>query len=174
MTENTALPDCYTDKEEVIKRTASFPWILGDLNIFVDLHDRGILTPEYFEEIKGYWGEVSDISLDLLRKIACGAYEPPFNFMQLQDNASDTLKLILQVYKAVQDGKMLPEKVPMQEILRLMKDAYSETVYTETMREMAVQISKNIGRLMDENSRDQERTLMLLQIVIGFMSLAGR
>lgn len=170
---NKALPDCYTDKEEVIKRTASFPWILGDLNIFVDLHDRGILTPEYFEEIKGYWGEVSDISLDLLRKIACGIYAPPFDFMRLQDSAPDTLKLILQVYKGVQDGKMMPERVPMPEILRIMNEAGGNTLQNEMMREMAGQISKNIGRLMEEKPGDQERTLMLLQIVIGFMALAG-
>ena len=117
---------------------------------------------------------MSDISLDLLREIACGIYAPPFDFMRLQDSAPDTLKLILQVYKGVQDGKMMPERVPMPEILRIMNEAGGNTLQNEMMREMAGQISKNIGRLMKEKPRDQERTLMLLQIVIGFMLLAAR
>lgn len=71
---NESLPDCYTHKDEIIKRTASFPWILGDVNVLVDLHDKGILTPEYFEEIKEFWERVSDMSLETLRQIAYGKY----------------------------------------------------------------------------------------------------
>lgn len=69
---NEALPECYTDRGDIIKRTASFPWILGDVNHLVKLHDEGILTPEYFEEIKEYWKKVSDIPVQVLRKIAYG------------------------------------------------------------------------------------------------------
>lgn len=71
---NEALPDCYTDRGDIIKRTASFPWILGDVNHLVKLHDEEILTPEYFEEIKEYWKKVSDIPVQVLRKIAYGEY----------------------------------------------------------------------------------------------------
>lgn len=71
---NEALPDCYTDRRDIIKRTASFPWILGNVNHLVKLHDEGILTPEYFEEIKEYWKKVSDIPVQVLRKIAYGEY----------------------------------------------------------------------------------------------------
>lgn len=69
---NEALPNCYTDRGDIIKRTASFPWILGDVNHLVKLHDEGILTPEYFEEIKEYWKKVSDIPVQVLQKIAYG------------------------------------------------------------------------------------------------------
>ncbi len=69
---NETLPDCYTHKEDVIKRTASMPWLLGDRKWLVCLHEKGILTAEYFEEIKGYWNRVSDIPVEELRKIAHG------------------------------------------------------------------------------------------------------
>lgn len=49
---NKNLPDCYTDKEEIIKRTASFPWILGDINVLINLHEKGILNSQYCEKIK--------------------------------------------------------------------------------------------------------------------------
>lgn len=71
---NEVLPECYTDREDIIKRTASFPWILGDVNLLAELHDKGILTPEYFEEIKENWKKVSDIPVQVLRKIAYGEY----------------------------------------------------------------------------------------------------
>lgn len=74
---NEMLPDCYTEKDDVIKRTASLPWLLGDINALVELHNRGILTPEYYEEIKVFWERVSDIPLELLRLIAYGKYSSP-------------------------------------------------------------------------------------------------
>lgn len=72
---NRALPDCYTNREEVIKQTSSFPWILGSPDVLVELHEKGILTPEYFEEIREFWEQVSDIPLQKLRRIAYGEYQ---------------------------------------------------------------------------------------------------
>ncbi len=69
---NEDLPDCYKDKDEVIKKTASMSWLLGNREWLVCLHEKGILTPEYFEEIKGFWERVSDIPLEDLRRIAYG------------------------------------------------------------------------------------------------------
>lgn len=72
---NEELPDCYDNKEEVIKRTASFPWLLGSAEPLIELHEKGILTPEYYEEIKDWWERVSVIELETLKKIAYGEYK---------------------------------------------------------------------------------------------------
>ncbi len=72
---NEELPDCYDNKEDVIKRTASFPWLLGSVEPLIELHEKGILTPEYYEEIKDWWERVSVIELETLKKIAYGEYE---------------------------------------------------------------------------------------------------
>ena len=62
----------FRSKDEVIKKTASMSWLLGNREWLVCLHEKGILTPEYFEEIKGFWERVSDIPLEDLRRIAYG------------------------------------------------------------------------------------------------------
>ena len=69
---NKKLSECYKNKEEVIKRTASLPWILGDKKGLIELHRKGILTPEYYEEIKSFWEQVSEIPVAELKKIAYG------------------------------------------------------------------------------------------------------
>lgn len=71
---NRALPECYSKKEEIIKKTTSLPWIFGDIAGLIDLHRKGILSPIYYEEIKSYWEYVSDIPLLVLKKIAYDEY----------------------------------------------------------------------------------------------------
>ena len=71
---NTSLPECYTNKEDVIKRTASLPWILGDVKILVSLNQGGILTPDSYEKIRDVWKQISDIPIDVLKEIAYGNY----------------------------------------------------------------------------------------------------
>ena len=70
---NEALPECYTNKEDVVKRMTAFPWILS-VNILVDLHNQGVLTPQYYEEIKEFWERASNIPLEIVRQIAYGQY----------------------------------------------------------------------------------------------------
>lgn len=69
-----SLPKCYDEREKIIKKTASLPWILGDINILLDLQRKGILNPECYENIKMYWEQLSDISLEVLKNIAYGKY----------------------------------------------------------------------------------------------------
>lgn len=71
---NRALPECYSQKEEIIKKTTSLPWIFGDIAGLIDLQRKGILSPIYYEEIKSYWEYVSDIPLLILKKIAYDEY----------------------------------------------------------------------------------------------------
>lgn len=71
---NKSLPKCYDEREKIIKKTASLPWILGDINILLDLQRKGILNPECYENIKMYWEQLSDIPLEVLKNIAYGKY----------------------------------------------------------------------------------------------------
>lgn len=72
---NEKLPDCYTMKDEIIKRTASFPWILGSIDILIDLQKRGILNDKYYKKIKDNWHRISDIPIETLYEIANGIYK---------------------------------------------------------------------------------------------------
>ncbi len=71
---NESLPDCYKNKDFVIKKGASFPWLMGNVNLLVEWHKKGVLNPKYYEEIKGKWERVSDIPLEILRRVAYGEY----------------------------------------------------------------------------------------------------
>lgn len=167
---NEALPDCYTNKADVIKRTASFPWLLGDFNALVDLHNKGILTPEYYEEIKGFWERVSDISLEKLRQIAYGEYNFYHDPLQLEQGASVTMNLFLQTYKAVLDGRLQPEKVPIKEILAAVRgEAIRHGVRDNMKLGMVEQLLENTNKLIGEKQGNKEWMLMMLQMIIGVM-----
>lgn len=167
---NEALPACYTNTEEVIKRTASFPWILGDIRNLMDLHKRGILTPEYYEEIKEFWERVSDIPLETLRQVACGEYDI-FDIGQLKQGASFTMKLILQAYEAVSEGRLAPEAVPVKEILAAVSEQVAEKKKGEIYRGMVEKMLNNIKWMMQEKPNNKEWSLLLLQMIIGILML---
>lgn len=172
---NEALPDCYTDKSDIIKRTASFPWILGDLNALLDLHSKGILTPEYYEEIKGFWERVSNIPLETLYQIACGKYNIYQDPMQLWQGATVTMKLLLQAYKAVLEGKISLEVVPIREIIEAIREeAVRHGISNDAHLGTIEKTLDSIKKLMKEKPEDKERMLMLLQMIIGMLVLIER
>lgn len=172
---NEILPECYTRREDVIKQTASLPWILDDIGALVDLHDKGILTPEYYQEIKGFWTRVSNIPLATLRQIAEGEYCYQRDPMQLKQRASGTMRLLLQAYEAVLEGKDFRETVSAGELLGVVKRRSAAQgpggVLLQGMLDNAL---NNLEKLMEDNAADQERTLSLLQIVIGMLVLIER
>ncbi len=172
---NEALPDCYTDKDDIIKRTASFPWILGDLNALIDLHNNGVLTPESFEEIKGFWERVSDIPLETLRQIAYGEYNIFHDPMQLKQGATETMNLLLQAYEAVADGRLIPEKIPMKEItVTVKREAVRYGIRDNVSLGMVELALENVKKLAEERPGDKKRMLMMLQLLIGMLVLTER
>lgn len=169
---NEALPACYTDKDDIIKRTASFPWILGDVNALIDLHNKGILTPEYYEEIKVFWERVSNIPLETLHQIACGEYNIFHDPLQLKQGASAAMNLFLQTYEAVLTGSLLPEAVPLNEILAVVdQQAVRKGLNSNIFRGMVEKTLENIRKLTEEKHGDKERMLMMLQMIIGMLVL---
>lgn len=172
---NEALPDCYTDKDKIIKRTASFPWLLGDIDALLDLHDRGILTPDYFEEVKIFWERVSDIPLATLRQIAYGEYNVFFDPLMLKGEASGNMSIFLQAYDAVKRGQLDKQAIPWKELLNVIRqqvaaDGRNSAAFNGTIDKVLY----NIGKLGQEKSEDTEQTLEILQIAIGVLLLTER
>ena len=73
------------------------------------MQKKGVLTPEYFEKIKGYWEQVSDIPLDALPQIAYGDLlvrkETEMNRSKVNMNAD-----ILDLYDFIISEKNLAEE----------------------------------------------------------------
>ena len=169
---NDSLPNCYRDKEDIIKRTASFPWLLGDSNILVDLHDKGILTPEYYEDIKGFWRRVSDIPLEILRQIAYGEYNIYQDPLQLKRDASDVMNLLLQTYEAVLDDRLALKEVPLKEIIVVVKsEALKYRGSSETHLGILEKLLDNIKKTAEKEPNDKEWVIMVLQMIIGVLLL---
>lgn len=77
---NRALPECYDRyKANVIKETTSLPWILGSVDMLVLLKGKNVLTAEIYELYKNEWENLSNISLEDFRKIACASSEESLN-----------------------------------------------------------------------------------------------
>ena len=169
-----SLPDCYTDREDVIKRTASFPWILGDLNALKDLHERGVLTPEYFEEIKVFWEKVSNIPLEVLRQIAYGENIHIHDPLRLKENASTVLNILLQIYEAVLNNSLALEKVPIREIVNTVNEQIAKSRLEDIVRETVGDSLFHVGKLAEEGRKDKERMLMMLQMFISIQALLER
>lgn len=170
---NEALPGCYTEKNKVIKCTASLPWLLGDINALLNLHDRGILTPEYYEEIKEFWERVSDIPLEILRQIAYGEYNIFSDPLLLKSEASSTMRTFLQAYEAVISGQLDIQAIPWKELLNVIRqqvltDKRNSAAFNGTIEK----VLHNISRLAEEKAGNKEQILEILQIAIGMLLLA--
>lgn len=170
---NEVLPNCYTEKDKVIKHTASLPWLLGDINALLNLHERGILTPDYFEEVKEYWERVSDIPLSTLRQISYGEYNIFFDPLLLKGEASGTMRTFLQAYEAVISGQLDLQAIPWKELLNVIgqqvkADGGNSAAFNGTIEKVLY----NIEKLASEKTEDKERTLEIMQIAIGMLLLA--
>lgn len=68
---NFELPDIYTPyKAKAIKDTTSLDELLGNMDIFIKLHEQGILNKETYNRYEDMWEFVTPISKDEIRRIA--------------------------------------------------------------------------------------------------------
>lgn len=168
---NENLPECYKNKAEVIKRTASFPWILGNANVLVELKEKEILTPEKYEEIKGYWERVSTVPLEVVRMIAYGTYQEYFAPLQLSGGNSQLLSIYLQTYKAILNGELSLDRVPFAE----MRNTIKSKLAGKNMETVNINIIKttleNLQNQTEKDSRDVKDILTQLQVYISLLLL---
>lgn len=168
---NEKLPECYKNKDEVIKRTASLPWILGNASILVELKEKEILTPEKYEEIKGYWERVSTVPLEVVRMIAYGTYQEYFMPLQLMSKNSELLNIYLQTYKAILNGELSLDRVPFAE----MRNTIKSKLAGKNMETVNINIIKttleNLQNQIEKDSRDITDILTQLQVYISLLLL---
>ena len=168
---NECLPDCYTDRDLVIKATASFPWLLGDAGLLVGLQQDGILTPEKYEEIKEYWERVSTVPLKVLHMIAYGTYQEYFSPLQLTGKNSELLNIYLQTYKAILNGVLSLDRVPFAE----MRNTIKSKLAGKNMEAVNINIIKttleNLQNQIEKDSRDITDILTQLQVYISLLLL---
>lgn len=172
---NESLPKCYTNREEIIKRTASFPWLLGSVEPLVELQRKGILTPEYFEKIKVWWERVSNIPLYTLRKIAYGEFDVLYDSTVTEGDSLSGVNLLKQTFRAVLEGRMKPEAVPMYAVKStVMNEAAQkglESTLQQTILEEALKAIENLGQ---GKTKDIEVVVSELYVIICLLTLINK
>ncbi len=169
---NECLPDCYTDRDIVIKATGSLPWLLGDADLLIGLQQDGILTPEKYEKIKEYWERVSSVPLEVLRMIAYGTYQEYLAPLQLPYIKSNNLRALIQIYKAVWNGRMNLDKVSLNEIQNIIKKTLQATGNIEQREVSIIEITmKNVQNQLGRDSGDIFDILTQLQVYISLLML---
>lgn len=172
---NETLPACYTNREDVIKQTASFPWLLGSVEPLIELQHKGILTPEYFDEIKVWWERVSNIPLYTLCKIVHGEFDVLYNSTATEGDPLSGVNLIKQTFRAVIEGRMKPEAVPMNAVkATVMSEATQkglESTLQQTVLEEALKAIENLG---GGKTKDIEVVLSELYVIICLMELINK
>lgn len=167
---NEALPDCYDDRDDVIKRTASFPWLLGSKAPLVELHQKGILTPEYYQEIKDWWERVSPIPLETLKQIAYGEYLPE----DVEEKQRLYVKRFGRIFSDINEGKILPEKVKLEEVKEVVLQAAQYSGIGEKKWETLKDMLGAIEKLGEKEVQTKENIQLILYIYMGALRLVQK
>lgn len=169
---NDNLPAYYDEyKAEVIKETASLPWIFGGVTQLMKLHTKGILVPEKLEEVEKNWERVSDIPIEKVRKIAQGIYNFDNDMDLLGRTGIETIDLLVQIYKVVNEGQMKIEEIPVYDILYLVEAAFVNK-YTQNCRFIGI----FMGSIQDiaadmKKSKDKDAICKSLKLLINLLLL---
>lgn len=167
---NKELPDCYDNKEDVIKHTASFPWLLGSKESLVELHQKGILTPEYYQEIKDWWEKVSPIPLKTLKQIAYGEYPPK----DVEEKQKLCVQKLGKIFSDVNEEKLLFEKVRLEEVQELVLQAAQYSDIGEKKQETLKDMLGAIEKLGEKEVQTKEKMQLILYIYMGVLRLVQK
>lgn len=172
ITVNEALPDCYDDRDDVIKRTASFPWLLGSKEPLIELHEKGILTPEYYQEIKGWWERVSPISLETLKQIAYGEYGKEEKLME--ERRKGDMQKLGHLFHNISDGKLCPEDVKLEDIQKIVLQTAQNSGVEKKQQEALKDMLQAVEKLGEKEIQTKENLQLILYIYIGMLGLVQK
>lgn len=169
---NDNLPSCYDEyKDDVIKYTASLPWILGGIPRLMELHQKGILTEESYDTVIENWERVSDIPRETVKEIAYGIYDK-FHDVSSLNVHSEITSLLIQLIKLLRTGKMKKEQIPFDNIAKCIQ---GEILSTRKCSEEL--INSIIGSITDvlnfakSEASNIDDVILYMQIIINFIEL---
>ncbi len=169
---NELLPECYEPyKAKVIKETATKPWLLGDIDRLMELHEKGILTPEKLPQIEPDWERVSNVPFEVVRDIALDQYDPAHD-MRMIVSRSEFLDLLVSVRNMLKSGQINAEQIPWKAIRVYL---YNKLLALKTDRRTDIFLITgtidDLENLSKEDGDHTERCIIYLQIIIDFLLL---
>lgn len=103
---NDFLPDIYAKyKAKVIKEAPSFSWILGDVNILIELAEQGKINRDNLEWVLQDWERISDIPKETIIEIVDGKYDAEHDVTLVKSN-DEMINLIIKLTKMLDDVEL--------------------------------------------------------------------
>lgn len=165
---NDALPSIYDPyKDYIIKKVAGLPWIIADRERLMELHERGVLTPEELPHALDEWERISDIPKEVVMDIANGTYDIRYDLTQIQDR-NDTTRILVEMIGYVADGRMAKEQIPLDDLATAIK---MEVAKDEDKARVFIRIGA-VDSIIDQIKNedvDSERLERLLQELIAYI-----
>lgn len=175
---NENLPDCYNEyKNDVIKRFAMLPFILGGRARLMELHQRGVLTPESYESVSVNWNKVSDVPIETLYEIAYGLYDPSHDLGAADciEGGDKTIDILVKIAEMIKNGKMSKEQIPLDDIVEcILTDLIDKKRYPKDVLNLISGSVNDIGTYIMRDGTDREDICRAMQLLVNFMLLAQR
>lgn len=170
--ENDNLPSCYDEfKDHVIKYTASLPWILGGIPRLMELHQKGILTEERYDDIIKNWERVSDIPKETVREIASGCYDM-FHDVSRINVHSEITNLLIQLIRLLRTNKMNKEEIPFDNIYKcIQSEIFATNKYSQELINSVMGSVTDVLNYASDESSSMKEVACCMQIIVNFIEL---
>ncbi len=165
---NDMLPEIYDPyKDYVIKKVVSLPYILAERNRLMDLHNKGILTPETLPQALNNWERISDIPKEVVIAIANGEYDIKYDLTQISDR-NDLTRLLVEMAGYVRDGRMAVNQIPLEDLSMAVK---MEIVKDEDKprRNIKLGAAESVVRDIMEGNPEPDKAVLLLQQLLAYI-----
>ncbi len=170
---NDDLPEIYAPyRDLIIKCAPSLPWIIGDTQRLMELHEMGVLTEEALPQILQDWERVSDIPRNTVTKIARGTYDCYHDVSDLGSSEDKAVELIARLAEMMQEEKIGKQQVPIEDIISMTLLKLGESTRLSKKQLFLLQGSVlDVMHYLEGDDASVKQMSAALQILIDFLLL---
>ncbi len=170
---NDDLPEIYAPyRDHIIKYAASLPWIIGDTQRLMKLHEMGVLTEEALPQILTDWERVSDIPQNTVIKIARGTYDCYHDVSGIRNSEDKAVELIARLAEMMREEKIEKQQVPIEDIISMTLLKLEESRRLSKKQLFLLQGSVlDVMQYLKGDDTSVKQMSAALQILINFLLL---
>lgn len=172
---NELLPECYAPyKDDVIKITASLPWLIGDVERLQEFHDKGLLTPETMPQVEPNWDRVSYVPLEIVREIAAGTYDSAHDMRRVVSKSEFT-DMTISIHRMLSARQIDAGQIPWEAFQNYIRNRLQgqKRMNTEEIA-WVLNAIHDLRSLVEEMPDNPQRTANIIQIILVFLFFTDR
>ncbi|MDE6530687.1 MAG: hypothetical protein K2K96_07920 [Lachnospiraceae bacterium] len=172
---NDLLPECYAPyKDNVIKITASLPWLLGDVERLQELYEKGLLTPETMSQVEPNWERVSYVPIEIVREIAAGIFDSAHDMRRVVSESEFT-DMTISIHKMLLAGQMNISQIPWEAFQNYIHNRLQsqKRMNTEEIAQILTAI-RSLRSFSEEKPDDIGRAANIVQMILVFLFFTDR